>query len=500
MQNFEKKYLIPTVIFLSLAVGLLLGRFSYMYSDDLPIIYKKSRSQKLLKVIDLINRQYVDNVNTDSIVDLIISDFLQELDPHSYYFNAKQYQQLRESLDGNYVGLGMVFTTLRDTPIVIQLFKDSPLKKSGVIIGDKIVNLDTISLVGLDMDSLVNLFKQQDNKLLKLKIYRTYDHSTFDVKVSRAKIEMPSVLGYYDDSTNIGYIKILLFGKNTYNEFMKYVDEFRQKPIKGLILDLQNNTGGLLNSAIDILSEFFPKKTLLCYTKSKKTIESKCYSESNGVLQDLPVVVLVNHSTASASELVAGALQDYDRGVVIGTRTFGKGLVQNEFKMSDGSVVRLTVARYYTPSGRCLQKPYKDYYYDYLQAKDTVLLDTTQKYKTKHGRIVYGDGGVFPDIIMRDTFRQRLLYVNLCQLKYLENYGPVLQKFHNIQQIISFADSTHLCSSFLIDYRLLDYSLIKSVLGDLDAIKYYNSFNPLYLKAVEILTSSQYRKILKPRK
>ncbi len=500
MQNFEKKFLIPAIIFVSLAIGLLLGRFSYLYSDDLPIIYKKSRSQKLLKVIDLINKQYVDKVNTDSVVDLIITEFLQDLDPHSTYYNAQQYKQLKEALDGNYLGLGMIFTTLRDTPIVLQLLENSPLKKAHVMIGDKIIRYDTVSLVGLDLDSLVALFKKQAGAAFNLKIYRTYDHSTFDVKVRRTKIHTPSVLGYYDDSLNVGYIKILMFGRNTYDEFMQYASQFKNKKhIKGIILDLQNNSGGLLSSAIDILSEFFPKKTLLCYTKSEKTIENKCYSDKAGDLQNVPLVVLVNHNTASASELVAGAIQDYDRGVVLGTRTFGKGLVQSEFKMSDGSVVRLTVARYYTPSGRCLQKPYKDYLYDYLQARDTMLLDTTQKFKTKHGRIVYGDGGVFPDIIIRDTLSQRLIYVNLCQLKYLENFGPVLEKFTTPQQIIAFADSTQLCKGAWIDYRLLDYSLIKSALGDLPALKFYNKFNPVYLKAVQILTSKEYDKILKQR-
>ncbi len=488
MSKIEKKFLIPFLIFAALAVGLLIGRFSYIYSDQLPEIYRKSRSQKLLKLIDLINKQYVDKVNTDSIVDNVISDILYELDPHSYYYNAKDYGKFMQEISGKYYGIGIRFSMVfEDTPVVVRVFPNSPAQKAHLLVGDMITKIDSIRADTISQDSIVMLLKSSSPEPVKLGIHRTFNDSDFTVTVKRAQIKMPSVIGYYIDSLNLGYVKILNFGRTTYDEFMRCVDSFPMDSIKGLILDLQDNRGGLLYQALSVLDEFFPKNVLLCYMKSKNSVTKKCYSLREGKLEKLPLAVLVNNSTASASELIAGALQDYDRATIIGTRTFGKGLVQSVFRFSDGSVISLTTSRYYTPSGRCLQKPYKDYVYDLMEDdRDTSILDTTQKFKTRSGRIVYGGGGVFPDIVIQDTVFRSPILVSLLYVKILKYYGPLLVKY-SVPQIENFTD-TALSQVYRNYDKVIDYKLIESIYGDLEAQKFYNRYSLVFARAVEVLT------------
>ncbi len=488
MSKFEKKFIIPFLIFAALAIGLVIGRLSYIYSDQLPEIYRKSRSQKLLKLIDLINKQYVDNVNTDSIVDKVISDVLYELDPHSTYYNSADYSSFKQELTGKYYGIGIKFSMLfEDTPVVVRVFPNSPAQKAHLLVGDMITKIDSLSTGTLSQDSIVLLIKSSSPRPIRLGIYRTYNDSSFTVNIPRAQIHIPTVIGYYIDSLDLGYVKILNFGRTTYDEFMRYIDSFPGSRIRGLILDLQDNPGGLLYQALNVLDEFLPKNVLLCYMKSKNSVTKKCYSIREGKLEKLPLVVLVNKNTASASELIAGALQDYDRATVIGTRTFGKGLVQSVFKFSDGSMISLTTSRYYTPSGRCLQKPYRDYVYDFMQDnRDTTILDTTKKFKTSSGRTVYGGGGVFPDILVQDTIFKTTLLVSLLQIQILKNYGPLLANF-TVQQLENFTDT--ILSDVYKNYdKVIDYKLIESVYGDLEAQKFYNRFSQAFAKAVEVLT------------
>ncbi len=489
MSKFEKKFIIPFLIFAALAIGLIIGRFSYIYSDQLPKIYRKSRSQKLLKLIDLINKQYVDNVNTDSIVDNVISDILFELDPHSTYYNSNDYSDFEQEITGKYYGIGIKFSMVfEDTPVVVRVFPNSPAQKAHLLVGDMITRIDSLRADTLSQDSIVLLIKSSSPTPIKLGIYRTYNDSNFTVTIKRAQIRIPTVIGFYVDSLDLGYVKILNFGRTTYQEFMRYIDSFPMDRIRGLILDLQDNRGGLLYQALNVLDEFLPKDMLLCYMKSKNSVTKKCYSLREGKLEKLPLAVLVNKNTASASELIAGALQDYDRATIIGTRTFGKGLVQSVFRFSDGSVISLTTSRYYTPSGRCLQKPYKDYIYDYVQDdRDTSILDTTKKFKTRSGRTVYGGGGVFPDIVLQDTVFQSTVFVALLHVKLLKLYGPLLVNY-SVSQIEHFVDST-LSHAYTNYYKALDYQLIESVHGELAAQKFYFRYSPMVAKAVEVLTS-----------
>ncbi len=501
MQKPEKKFWLPLLFFAIFAIGLLLGRLSFLYSDQLPVIYKKSKSDKILKLIDIINSQYVNRVNTDSVVDIVISDILSELDPHSTYFTSATYSRIRQNIEGEYFGIGIVFNTLIDTPVVMQVFDNSPARKAGIIIGDMLLKANGVNLPELTVDSIVSVIQDDTASLLKMEVYRRYNDTTLEIKLSRKKLAIPTVTSYFTDSSkNYLYVKIDHFSLTTSREFHDIIDTVNISRLKGIILDLQNNTGGILGSTIDILQEFFPKNTLLCYLKGRNIIKHKCYSEVDGKLKNVPLVVLINSSTASASEIIAGSLQDNDRAVIVGTRSFGKGLIQSEFQLSDGSVVRLTTSKYYTPSGRCLQKPYDVYLSDYLMFNDTVPLDTSEKYKTAGGRTVYGGGGVFPDIVIKDTLQSISYAASLYLVEVITRYGPVIDSFNTQKQVTDFTDTVF---DFYVPEKTkisINYDLMRATLSPVQALKYYNSFSPVYQKALEILRTKQYEQILKSPK
>ncbi len=500
MNNREKKSFQPLLIFIALAIGLILGRLSFLLSDDLPLIYKHSQSQKILQLLDLINQQYVDKVQTDSIVDNILNDILSELDPHSHYFNKNEYISAAIDINSEYKGIGLIISFVRDTPIVKKLLPNSPAGQSGLIPGDMLLKIDSTATTGLSTDSIVSLIKNSKDTVVNILAYRKYNDSTFIVHPEKKQINLKTVYGYYIDSLNTAYIKIDRFSISTYKEFDSVVHSLLAKGADKMILDLRDNAGGVLGSTLDILQEFYPENTLMCYVKGKSIIKQKCYSKKDGLLKDIPLIVLINKNTASASEIIAGSLQDNDRAVIIGTRSFGKGLIQSEFKFKDGSVVRLTTSRYYTPSGRCLQKPYDSYMQDYLFPRDTVILDTNDKYTTVSGRTVYGGGGVFPDILVKDTLIPNSLVAAIYVNKLLVNYGPVLQTFSSQQQIVNFVDTTMRPDKSHYSYFSTIYQLDDIILGTLPAIKYYNAHSKIYKKALEVIQNEEYKTILQPEK
>lgn len=374
---------------------------------------KDSPMRKLQLAEMLVNNFYVDSVDEDKLVEDAIRGMLDKLDPHSSYTTPKETQQMNESLQGNFDGIGVQFNMVEDTLLVIQTIAKGPSEKVGIVAGDRIVAVNDTAIAGVKMprDQIMTRLRGPKGTMVKLSIVRRDVKDTLVFNVRRDKIPVKSLYASYMIRPGIGYIRIGSFGATTYDEFMAAVSKLKGQGMKDLMLDLQDNGGGYLQAAVKIANEFLPKDDLIVYASGLRSPRMDYRANGTGRLLDGKVVVLVNEFTASASEIVSGALQDNDRGIVVGRRTFGKGLVQRPFDMPDGSMIRLTIAHYYTPTGRCIQKPYKkgdkkDYAMDFenrlkhgeLTNPDSIHFADSLKFHTlrKH-RVVYGGGGIMPD-------------------------------------------------------------------------------------------------------
>lgn len=374
---------------------------------------KDSPMRKLQLAEMLVNNFYVDSVDEDKLVEDAIRGMLDKLDPHSSYTTPKETQQMNESLQGNFDGIGVQFNMVEDTLLVIQTIAKGPSEKVGIVAGDRIVAVNDTAIAGVKMprDQIMTRLRGPKGTMVKLSIVRRDVKDTLVFNVRRDKIPVKSLDASYMIRPGIGYIRIGSFGATTYDEFMAAVSKLKGQGMKDLMLDLQDNGGGYLQAAVKIANEFLPKDDLIVYASGLRSPRMDYRANGTGRLLDGKVVVLVNEFTASASEIVSGALQDNDRGIVVGRRTFGKGLVQRPFDMPDGSMIRLTIAHYYTPTGRCIQKPYKkgdkkDYAMDFenrlkhgeLTNPDSIHFADSLKFHTlrKH-RVVYGGGGIMPD-------------------------------------------------------------------------------------------------------
>ena len=430
---YKKKYL-PLIIGCAVAAGIFVGgKLNFSDSSD-KIFSKNSKKDKLNRLIDYIDYDYVDNVNTDSIVDVTVNGILQNLDPHSVYIPKADMQSVAESMKGDFVGIGVSFYTYRDSIAVIRAIENGPSDKAGIKGGDRILIADGDTLFGTkfrDTDLVKKLKGPLDSKV-RLKIFRKGESKLLDVTVKRSHIPIASVDAAYMLTNKMGYIKINRFAETTYKEFKKGLDKLLDAGATEIVLDLRDNPGGFLGIAEQIVDEFLEDDKLILFTKNKRGSIEKNYATSKGDFELGNLFVLINENSASASEIVAGALQDNDRGTIVGRRSYGKGLVQREMDLGDGSAVRLTVSRYYTPTGRSIQRPYnkgnKDYYDEYFERLDSgELLDFNKikvadslKYKTPKGKIVYGGGGIIPDVFVAIdngmqnetlTFLQRYGYV-----------------------------------------------------------------------------------------
>lgn len=360
-----------------------------------------------------INRLYVDEVNEEELVEKAITSMLEELDPHSTYTNAEEARKMNEPLEGEFEGIGIQFQMMEDTLLVVQPVSGGPSEKVGILAGDRITAVEDTLIAGVKMstEEIMSRLRGPKGSVVKLTIIRRDidEPLTFDVK--RDKIPIYSLDASYMITPTTGYIRLNKFGANTIEEFQAALSKLQGQGMKDLILDLQGNGGGYLNAAIDLANEFLPQKSLIVYTEGKASKRSEFVAKGNGNFLKGKLVVLVDEYSASASEIVSGAIQDWDRGTIVGRRTFGKGLVQRPIDLPDGSMIRLTIARYYTPSGRCIQKPYEkgeeeDYDNDLakrlehgeLMHADSIHLPDSLMFKTKRlGRTVYGGGGIMPD-------------------------------------------------------------------------------------------------------
>jgi carboxyl-terminal processing protease len=406
----------PIFFSLAIVIGIAIGIIFFGdTSKAFSLSDKSSHEMKIKRLINFIEDDYVDEVDTENLLDEAITQMLGKLDPHSVYIPKENMQAMTESLQGNFVGIGIQFRMIEDSITVIQPIAGGPSIKAGIKAGDRILiaNNDTLYGRSLSTNAIPKYLKGKPNTNIDLQIYRKSNDSLFKVNLTRGKVNIKSVDLAYMVTDSIGYIKLDRFAANTYKEFKNALKALTSKGMSNLILDLRGNGGGFVKMATDIADEFLKDDKLIVFTKDNKNEIEEVYASSKGSFENGDLYVLIDENSASASEILAGALQDNDKGTIIGRRSFGKGLIQEEMDLGDGSAVRLTIGRYYTPTGRSIQKPYdkngnSDYFKDYqkritsgeLLNKDSIKVVDSLKFTTPKGKIVYGGGGIIPDVFV----------------------------------------------------------------------------------------------------
>lgn len=413
MKTYKQKYL-PFILGAAIAFGVFVGgKLNFSDTSD-RLFSSNSKKDKLNRLIDYIDYEYVDDINTDSIVDVTVNGILNHLDPHSVYIPESERQRVDENMKGDFVGIGINFYTYKDTIAVIRSVKGGPSDLAGIKGGDRIIMADGDSIYGKQWknDAVINKLKGKINTQVNLKVYRRDEPGLLDFTVKRSRIPIKSVDAAYMLTNKLGYIKINRFAETTYQEFKKGLDKLQDQGATQLVLDLRDNPGGFLSIAEQIADEFLEADKLILFTKNKHGTIEKSFATSKGDFEEGSIYVLINESSASASEIVAGALQDNDKGTIVGRRSYGKGLVQREMDLGDGSAVRLTVSRYYTPTGRSIQRSYEngndDYFDEYfnrmesgeLVDPDKIEVNDSLKFTTPKGKVVYGGGGIIPDVFV----------------------------------------------------------------------------------------------------
>lgn len=471
MRPNKSNRLMPLLMALCVVIGIVVGTFyaNHFSGNRLNII--NSGSNRINNLLHIIDDQYVDKVNIDSLVDMAIPQILSDLDPHSVYFSAKEMQQTTDDLKGSFSGVGIEFIIREDTIRIQGVVKNGPADQVGIRAGDKIVSVDGKPFVGkvvTNSEAMKRLKGPKDTKV-KIGVIRYGEKKVKNYTITRGDIPQKSIVAAYMLDENTGYIKIKNFGENTYPEMLIALAKLSQEGFSNLVVDLRDNTGGYLKPAVQIANEFLPKNKLIVYTEGRKSPRQDYLSDGRGSYQRIPLVVLINEGSASASEIFAGAIQDNDRGTIIGRRSFGKGLVQNQIEITDGSMIRLTIARYYTPSGRCIQKPYTagdnaDYEEDLLAryqhgeffSQDSIK-HTGPAYHTGLGRTVYGGGGITPDIFvpedtlgMTSYFKEAAMRGLILQFAfvYTDNNRPKLSSFENMYDLADYLDSQNTVDKF----------------------------------------------------
>lgn len=415
----NKNRLMPFLLAICLVAGILIGTFytNHFSGNKLGII--NTSSNKLNALLHIIDEQYVDTVSMFNLVEEAMPQILAELDPHSSYIPAKDLEAVNSDLKGSFSGIGVQFTIQDDTIHINSVIQGGPSEKVGLLAGDRIVEVDDSSFVGkiVTNSEAMRRLKGEKGSKVKLGIYRPGEKEILHFTVVRGDIPVKSIDAAYMINDKFGYVKVNKFGETTYPELLVALAQLSQANCKGMIIDLRGNTGGYMAAAIQMVNEFLPNNKLIVYTEGRKSPRENYTSNGTGSSQTMPLIVLMDEGSASASEIFAGAIQDNDRGTIIGRRSFGKGLVQQPIEFSDGSAIRLTIARYYTPSGRCIQKPYEkgndaEYEMDIITryehgeffSADSIKQDIKEIYHTSLGRTVYGGGGIMPDIFVpQDT-------------------------------------------------------------------------------------------------
>ena len=519
----------PLIMALCVVFGIFIGTFyaNHFTGNRLSII--NSGSNKLNNLLHIIDAQYVDTVDVNDLVEKAVPQILSELDPHSVYIAAKDVQIANDDLKGSFSGVGIEFTIRQDTLHVQQVIGNGPAEKAGVIAGDKIVKVDDKPFTGktLTNEVAMHTLKGPKDTKVKLGVMRYGEKKIRNIVVTRGEIPTKSVTAVYmlDDKT--GYIRIKNFGENTYPELLIALAKLSQEHLENLTIDLRGNTGGYLQSAVQIANEFLPKNKLIVYTEGRKSPRQEFRSDGRGSYQQIPLVVLIDEGSASASEILAGAIQDNDRGTIIGRRSFGKGLVQQPISFNDQSMIRLTIARYYSPSGRCIQKPYvagdnKDYEEDLLMryqhgeffSQDSIKHEG-KEYHTANGRPVYGGGGITPDIFVAEDTTDVTSYYKQASMsgliiqyafvyvdenrKKLGEYGTMeelanyLKKQNMVDKFATYAEQNGLKRRNLMiqrSHKLLERFILSRVIYNMQNeqswMEYLNSDDPAILETLKL--------------
>ncbi len=522
-----------TVVLLLTTIGTSLG--AQKFDKDL---------QKLQLAYKLISTFYVDTVNDEKLVEDAIVGMLTKLDPHSQYITKEEVARMNEPLDGSFEGIGIQFNIFKDTLMVVSPISGGPSEKVGIQAGDRILIIDgeNVAGVGLKNTDVFSKLKGKKGTKVELKIHRRNVKDLISFTVTRDKIPIHSVEATYMATPEIGYIKINQFSATTSSEVESAMKRLNEEGMKNLLLDLRGNPGGYLNAAIDVADELLPEKKLIVYTEGLTNPRREYFSSNKGFFENGKIVVLINEGSASASEIVSGAVQDWDRGLVIGRRSFGKGLVQRPFNLQDGSMMRLTVAKYYTPSGRCIQKPYEEgvdayrkeifkrYDNGEILNKDSIHLNKNKEFYTKtKNRLVYGGGGIMPDLFIpadtsgySDYYRDLVAngILNSFVINYVDTHRKELEKKYSsfekfnknfvigeslIESLINDGNKAQLKSN-IDDFRENSMQLIKAQIKALIArniwssSEYFQTINPtteVYNKAINLLSSDkEYAKLL----
>ncbi len=464
MTNSNNRAFYPFIGILLLIAGLFLGYYLTKETNtSSPIVDRYG--QKLSNIIEVIDQEYVDTVNSKKLFEKSISQLLHDLDPHSTYISAENLKEMNEGIKGQYGGVGIRFTIFDDTLSVVNIIEGSPSSRVGIKKFDQIIKVDTIDIanVGLTNDRVRDLLKGEAGTPVNITLLRHGE--TLQKQIVRGTVPIKTVLASYMITNDIGYIRLSQFSMQSAKEFYIAALDLKKKGMKQLIFDLRYNGGGVLSSAVDIIDAFLEKGKVIVSTKGKNSPERVIQSENSPLLGKIGVAVLINSSSASASEIVAGAIQDNDRGTIIGRRSFGKGLVQQDFPLKDGSDLRLTIARYYTPTGRCIQKSYSDGYQDYimdevhrykdgeLYHRDSSLMVDSLKYTTPKGKVVYGGGGIMPDIFVPlDTTGSSLYLRNLKYANVFNEFSYQYVRFHSLDNYQSVQEFS---STFKITQKLI---------------------------------------------
>ncbi len=530
-----KKIIIGLVI---LAIGFFLGEqviislWKRQGTQQNAVRMSRGEGDKIGVLISAMRQKYVDVINVDSIIDLALPQILKELDPHSAYYPAEETQESNDELHGSFSGIGIQFSVQEDTIRVNSVIHGGPSEKVGVLAGDRIITIDDSVFAGKKIASndIVKNLKGPSGTEVKIGVMRDGEKGLLDFTIERAPIPVKSVDAAYiiPGTDHIGYILINKFGENTYSEMLVGLAKLSSLGMKGLVIDLRGNTGGYLGAAIRMVNEFLPKGDLIVYTEGVHSPRSSQYANGRGQFKDIPLVVLIDESSASASEIFTGAIQDNDRGMVVGRRSYGKGLVQEPIDFVDGSSIRLTIARYYTPSGRCIQKPYgesdEDYAMDIVKryergeffSADSVKQDESIVYTTKGGRRVYGGGGIMPDyFVAQDTTGYSTYYetvirkslVNKFSFKYVDRNRSKLSEFSSSSDMAAYLDREKVVEQFYAyaaengvrrdnslsaaARRQMRHAILSNIIYDAmdmdDYVQFFNSDDPTLEKAVEVL-------------
>lgn len=530
---------IPLLVAIAMILGIMIGTFysNHFAGNRLAII--NTSSNKLTDLLHLVDDQYVDSVNIPDIVEKSLPKILKELDPHSTYISAKDVESALQDLKGSFQGIGVQFSIQNDTVCILKIIESGPAQKVGLRAGDRIVTINDSLFVGKSVtnDETMKRLKGKEGTEVKLGIKRKGISKLLDFTIQRGSVPVKTVDASYMLNDTTGYVRITSFGDNTYPEFLSALATLNMGECTSLVIDLRNNLGGYMHPAILVANEFLSPNRLIVYMEGRHSPREDYRSDGRGMYKDIDLVVLVDEGSASASEIFAGAIQDNDRGVIVGRRTFGKGLVQTPIEFRDGSMLRLTKARYYTPAGRCVQKPYvmgndTAYEADLIEralhgeyySADSIKV-SGDKYTTIGGRTVYGGGGIIPDyFIPRDTvgitsyFRD--LYNTEIPYKFVFNvvdeHRELFESCPNVEKLVALLRKMKLVdklvdeaekkgvkrrnlmirTSYHLIERYLFINIIDQVFGVTEATKYENRTDAAMLKALEIIDEGKARPII----